>query len=273
MFPGRTPRILYITEGILLRQMQGDPRLTGVSVLVFDEFHERHLEGDVALARALQIQRSTRPDLKIVVMSATLETALLAEYLKPCEILESAGQAFPVTLEYLPKPSDAAIWEQAADACESGCSCRVNAPRATFSFSCRAHMRFPGRSAHCATARPRAVSLFMPSTASCLRPTRTRRSRPARSARSSSATNVAETSLTIDGVRAVIDSGLARMARFDPHRGINTLLIEKISRASAQQRLGRAGRTAAGHGVRLWTEFEHEGRPAADAAGRFVAWN
>src|ERR1700744_4438317 len=101
----RETRTLYVTEGILLRQMQENPALPGVSVLVFDEFHERHLEGDLALARARQIQQTARPDLKIVVMSATLEPGLLAEYLKPCEILESPGKMFLVSVEYLPKPS------------------------------------------------------------------------------------------------------------------------------------------------------------------------
>ncbi len=107
----RATRILYVTEGILLRQMQENPALPGVAALVFDEFHERHLEGDVALARARQIQQAARPDLKIVVMSATLETTLLTEYLGPdVEILASEGRTFPVTVEYLPKPDDAPAW-------------------------------------------------------------------------------------------------------------------------------------------------------------------
>jgi ATP-dependent helicase HrpB len=256
---GRETRIMYVTEGILLRQMQDDPTLPGIGALVFDEFHERHLEGDLALARARQIQETLRPDLKIVVMSATLETGLLADYLKPCEILESPGRMFPVTIEYLPKPSEAPIWEQAADACEQAV----------------ASGKYPEGD----------VLIFMPGafeiqrTLSALRDSSATRGfvlhalhgelpaaeqdaavTPGGKRKIIVSTNVAETSLTIDGVRLVIDSGLARVARFDPHRGINTLLIEKISRASAQQRLGRAGRTAAGHGVRLWTEREHEQR-------------
>jgi ATP-dependent helicase HrpB len=255
----RETRILYVTEGILLRQMQESSTLPGVSVLVFDEFHERHLEGDLALARARQIQQTTRPDLKIIVMSATLETTLLAEYLKPVEILESPGKMFPVTLEYLPKPSDAPAWELAADACErllnSG-KCpegdilifmpgayeiqrTLNAVRDSLSardFAFHAlHGELPPAEQDAAVTPSQKRKVIV-------------------------STNVAETSLTIDGVRVVIDSGLARVARFDPHRGINTLLIEKISRASAQQRLGRAGRTAPGHGVRLWTEREQEQR-------------
>jgi len=257
----RDTRIIYVTEGILLRQMQENPALPGVSALVFDEFHERHLEGDVALARARQIQQSARPDLKIVVMSATLETALLTDYLKPVEVLESPGKMFPVTLEYLPKPSDAPVWEQAADACErllnSGQAPEgdilvfmpgayeiqrtLNALRSVLSgqvFAFHAlHGELPPAEQDAAVGPSPKRKVIV-------------------------STNVAETSLTIDGVRVVIDSGLARVARFDPHRGINTLLIEKISRASAQQRLGRAGRTAPGHGIRLWTERENEQRSA-----------
>jgi ATP-dependent helicase HrpB len=257
----RETRILYVTEGILLRQMQENPSLPGVSVLIFDEFHERHLEGDLALARACQIRRAIRPDLKIIVMSATLETQLLSEYLAPCELIESAGKTFPVSVEYLPKPDDAPGWELAADACE----------------------RAVGSSA-CAEGD---VLIFMPGAYEIQRTLNTLRDRlwarefafhalhgelpaaeqdaavsPGGKRKIIVSTNVAETSLTIDGVRVVIDSGLARMARFDPHRGINTLLIEKISRASAQQRLGRAGRTAPGHCVRLWTQREQDERPA-----------
>lgn len=257
----RDTRILYVTEGILLRQMQENPTLPGISVLVFDEFHERHLEGDLALARARQIQQSARPDLKIIVMSATLETQLLCDYLKPVEVLESPGRMFPVSIEYLPKPDDAPVWKLAAEACErllntGKCpegdilifmpgayeiqrtlqAVRDNLSAHDFAFHAL-HGELPPAEQDAAVT-PGAKRKVIVST------------------------NVAETSLTIDGVRVVIDSGLARVARFDPHRGINTLLIEKISRASAQQRLGRAGRTAPGHGVRLWTEREHDQRSA-----------
>jgi ATP-dependent helicase HrpB len=257
----RDTRILYVTEGILLRQMQENAALPGVGVLVFDEFHERHLEGDVALARARQIQQSSRPDLKIIVMSATLETGLLKEYLQPVEVLESPGKMFPVSLEYLPKPSEAPAWELAADACENALNSgkcpegdilifmpgtyeiqrTLNAVRDSLSsrdFAFHAlHGELPPAEQDAAVSPSQKRKVIV-------------------------STNVAETSLTIDGVRVVIDSGLARVARFDPHRGINTLLIEKISRASALQRLGRAGRTAPGHGIRLWTEREHEMRAA-----------
>ena len=110
-------RIRFVTEGVLLRQMVGDPRLTGVTVLIFDEFHERHLYGDIALARALEIQASIRPDLKIVVMSATLDTDLLEAHLRPCNVLTSQGRTFPVEIEYLKRETiDEPPWEVAADA-------------------------------------------------------------------------------------------------------------------------------------------------------------
>lgn len=250
-------RIRYVTEGILLRQMLADPKLRGISAIVFDEFHERHLYGDISLARALDLQESHRPDLQIVVMSATLDCAALEKYLAPCEVLASEGRTFPVEVEYLDRPlGDTPVWDAAAD---------------TFA---RLAARVPGD-----------ALVFMPGsyeisrTISALRDSGAAKGclvlplhgelpvadQDAAVARYDQrkiivSTNVAETSLTIDGVRLVIDGGLARMARFDPYRGINTLLIEKISRASADQRAGRAGRTAPGVCARLWTEREHGDR-------------
>lgn len=252
-------RIRFVTEGILLRQMSFDANLRGVSAIVFDEFHERHLYGDISLARALQIQRTTRPDLKLIVMSATLDAGLLQSYLAPCDTLVSQGRSFPVRIEYLPKRADfdaEPVWEVAARECE-----RI------------------------AAATPGDLLVFMPGayeisrTVAAVQHARGLRDfvvfplhgelPPEQQDRAVArydnrkiivSTNVAETSLTIDGVTAVVDCGLARIARFDPHRGINTLLVEKISAASADQRAGRAGRTAPGVCVRLWTEKEHEQR-------------
>jgi len=99
-------RIRFVTEGILLRQMSFDADLRGISTIIFDEFHERHLYGDISLARALQIQQATRPDLKLIVMSATLDAGLLKAYLAPCEVLVSQGRSFPVRIEYLPKAGE-----------------------------------------------------------------------------------------------------------------------------------------------------------------------
>jgi ATP-dependent helicase HrpB len=256
-------RIRFVTEGILLRQMSFDPALRGISAVVFDEFHERHLYGDISLARARQIQNTTRPDLKIIVMSATLDAAVLRDYLAPCEVLTSQGRSFPVKIEHLPRAVDferEPVWDVAARECarvaaETPGDLLVFMPGA-YEISrtvqavqgeraLRGFVTFPLHGELPPDAQDRAVARY--GTRKII-----------------VSTNVAETSLTIDGVTAVIDSGLARVARYDPHRGINTLLIEKISAASADQRAGRAGRTAPGVCVRLWTEREHAQRPAQE---------
>jgi ATP-dependent helicase HrpB len=254
-------RICYLTEGVLLRRMLADPDLRGVSAVIFDEFHERHLYGDITLARVLQIQESTRPDLIVIVMSATLDVASVRKYLEPCALLSSEGRAYPVSIEYLSKPAGAApVWEAAVKELQRlarghpegdalvfmpgvyEISRTVEAARAALGpdfivFPLHGELA-PGDQDAAVARYPRRKVVV--------------------------ATNVAETSLTIDGVRLVIDSGLARIPRYDPHRGINTLLVEKISRASADQRAGRAGRTAPGHCLRLWTAHEHQGRPAQE---------
>ncbi|MBW8781396.1 MAG: ATP-dependent helicase HrpB [Verrucomicrobia bacterium] len=252
-------KIRFVTEGILLRQMSFDATLRGVSALVFDEFHERHLYGDISLARAVQIQQTTRPDLKIVVMSATLDALVLKEYLAPCEVLTSQGRSYPVAVEYLPKSVnfesdpvwDVAAREAARVSAKTPGDLLVFMPGAyeinrtlqalQFQRELSGFVIFPLHGELPPDQQDRAVAKY-------------------ETRKIIVSTNVAETSLTIDGVTAVIDCGLARVARFDPHRGINTLLIEKISIASADQRAGRAGRTAPGVCVRLWTEREHSGR-------------
>lgn len=256
-------RIRFVTEGVLLRQMLNDPTLEGVSAIIFDEFHERHLYGDITLAQALELQTTLRPDLKLIVMSATLDTAGLENYLAPCHVLQSEGRTYPVEIRYLEgriSRNETPVWEQAATALEA-----------------------------LADTTGGDVLIFMPGvyeisrTIGAIRESRLGRQfvvlplhgelpvaeQDAAVARYDQrkvivSTNVAETSLTIDGVRVVIDSGLARIARFDPYRGINTLLVEKISRASADQRAGRAGRTASGVALRLWSEREHYDRPAQE---------
>jgi ATP-dependent helicase HrpB len=255
-------RICYVTEGVLLRRMLADPDLTGISAILFDEFHERHLYGDITLARALQIQELTRPDLLIVVMSATLDVDAVQKYLRPCVVLTSQGRAYPVAVEYLSKPAgDTPVWELAVKELQRlvrqhpqgdvlifmpgiyEITRTVQVGRDTFGQQFAVfplHGELPPIDQDAAVARCDRRKIVV-------------------------STNVAETSLTIDGVRLVIDSGLARMPRYDPYRGINTLLVEKISRAAAEQRAGRAGRTAPGHCLRLWTAHEHNARPAHEA--------
>ena len=254
-------RIRFATEGLLLRQMVRDPRLRGVAAIIFDEFHERHLYGDITLARALDLQETERPDLKLLVMSATLDAAPLEQYLKPCRVLESRGRTHPVEIEYAATPGyldKRPIWDQAAEAfgdfVGSGgqgdvlifmpggfeISQTLEALRrrdeARGFLLLPLHGELPPREQDAAVARYDKRKVVV-------------------------ATNVAETSLTIDGIRCVIDSGLARIPRYDPYRGINTLLIEKISRSAADQRAGRAGRTAPGLCRRLWSREEHAHRP------------
>jgi len=250
-------KILFVTEGILLRQMLADPQLRGISTLVFDEFHERHLYGDITLARALDLQDTVRPDLKIVVMSATLDGAELQEYLKPAEILTSEGRMFPVEISHLSHdPKDDPIWETATDAVAEHFESTegdvlVFMPGA---YEIQRTIReLQGRlGGRCAV---------LPLHGELPAAEQDRAVNRSQGRKVIVSTNVAETSLTIDGVTLVVDSGLARVARYDPNRGINTLLIEKISAASAAQRAGRAGRTAPGLCVRLWTERDHTRRP------------
>ena len=256
-------RIRFVTEGVLLRQLLNDPHLRGVSAIVFDEFHERHLYGDITLARSLHLQETKRPDLKLIVMSATLDAGQLESYMAPCKTLKSQGRTFPVEIEYLPRaihPEHDKIWDVAAEALEQlaevndgdvlvfmpgayEISRTVEALRHSRVGSeflvLPLHGELPVADQDAAVAQYYQRKVVV-------------------------ATNVAETSLTIDGIRLVIDSGLARIPRYDPNRGINTLLVEKISRASADQRTGRAGRTAPGHCLRLWTDIEQEGRPAQE---------
>ena len=254
-------KIRFVTEGILLRQMSFDPDLKGINALVFDEFHERHLYGDISLARALQIQKTTRPDLLIIVMSATLDAAGLSDYLAPAALLTSQGRSFPVDVRHLPKRVDfekEPVWEAAARTCRDLADTtsgdflvfmpgayEINRTVQTLSATLRGFVVLPLHGELPPEQQDRAVTR-------------------ADTRKIIVATNVAETSLTIEGVTVVVDTGLARVARYDPHRGINTLLIEKISRASADQRAGRAGRTAPGVCLRLWTEREHEQRAAQE---------
>src|ERR1017187_1414515 len=249
-------RIRYVTEGILLRQMLTDKNLRGISAVIFDEFHERHLYGDITLARALQIQETTRPDLIIIVMSATLDVGPLREYLKPCELLSSEGRTFPVDIEYLDKTlGDWPVWEAAVKELE----------QLVTQHEGDALVFMPGAYEISRTVRGAQDALGSQFIVLPLHgdlPTNDQDAAVAQYDRRKIvvSTNVAETSLTIDGVRIVIDSGLARIPRYDPYRGINTLLVEKISRASADQRAGRAGRTPPGPCVTSWAHREHAPR-------------
>ncbi len=258
---GPGTRIRFITEAILLRQLVEDRKLSGVSILIFDEFHERHVHGDIGLARALQLQRDHRPDLKIVVMSATLDTDRLVDYLKPATIVESKGRTYPVTTEYWKKSvgrDTTPVWEAAREAFESWKGSGGEGDVLVFmpgNFEI-------GRTIQ-AMQNSRAADdyLILPLHGELPPEQQDQAVSPQDRPRIVVSTNVAETSLTIDGIKLVIDSGLARIAHYDNHRGINTLHIHPVSQASADQRTGRAGRTSEGHCIRLWTERDHQHRP------------
>src|SRR5690349_960780 len=251
-------RICFVTEGILLRWLQEDRSLADVGVILFDEFHERNLLSDVALALVKQIQQAQRADLKMVVMSATLDAEPVARYLNDCPILISEGQSFPVQVNYLDSHDERPFTEQAADTVER----IVNGgdPGDILVF-------MPGMGEINATinalraARTNERLSLIPLHGELQPEEQDRAFAPNALRKVVVATNVAETSVTIDGIRHVVDSGDARVARYDAERGIGTLFIEEISRASADQRKGRAGRTAPGTCHRLWTESGHLNRP------------
>src|SRR5213594_1625320 len=256
-------RIKFETEGVLLRQLIDDPVFTGIQAIIFDEFHERHLYGDVTLARALDIQEQKRPDLILIVMSATLDSRALEKYLAPCAVLRSEGRMFPVDVDYLPRRLGSTappVWDLAADAFSQGVRPSDDRPDVLIFMPGSYEIH---RTIEAVRQRPESKGYGLLPLHGELPP----RDQDQAVAQYDHpkvvvATNVAETSITIEGVRLVIDSGLARIPRYDPKRGINTLLVEKISRASAEQRAGRAGRTASGHCMRLWSEAEHAERPA-----------
>ena len=250
-------RICFVTEGILLRWLQDDRTLGNIGAVVFDEFHERNLLSDVALALVKHLQQTQRPDLAMVVMSATLDAEPVAAYLDQCPILISEGQSYPVDVGYLSVPDHGAITAQAAETVER--IINGGAPGDILVF-------MPGRGEINGTLDA-LRGLRTGERVACiplhgeLEPQEQDRAFAPNSLRKVIvATNVAETSITIDGIRHVVDSGVARVARYDAERGIGTLLLEPISRASADQRKGRAGRTAPGTCHRLWTTSSHKDR-------------
>lgn len=254
-------RILYATEGILLRRLLGDPHLEGISAIIFDEFHERHLYGDITLARAIELQESSRPDLRIVVMSATLEGSRIKAYLGGCPELTAEGRTYPVEIEYLKyEPHDDSPWELAAESVAEEFD-RTEGDILVFMPGAYEI----GRTIRELENRIGRLATILPLHGELQASDQDRAVAKSANRKIIVSTNVAETSLTIDGVRTVIDAGLARVQRHDPNRGINTLLIDKISKASADQRAGRAGRTSAGRCLRLWTERDHSRRAEREA--------
>ena len=247
-------RIEVVTEGILTRMLQDDPMLEGVGALLFDEFHERHLAGDLGLALALDVQAGLREDLRIVVMSATLDGEKLARVLDAPR-LSSAGRSFPVGIAHFPARRDESPESQARRAVEHALAAHagdvlVFLPGRREIARVQAALLASQEEEQAVAVLPLHGDLPVDQQAKVLQPDVHGRRRVVL------ATNVAESSVTLPGVRVVIDSGLAREPRFDPNSGCSRLDVVPIAQASADQRAGRAGRVAEGWTYRLWPQSQ-----------------
>jgi ATP-dependent helicase HrpB len=263
---GPETRILVVTEGILVQRLQADPFLEDVGAVIFDELHERNLQTDLSLAMARRVQREVRPDLKLVAMSATLDPGLVAAFLGGAPTIESRGRLHPVDILYMEsprtdRPDDRAISSHIAGQIAAGVR-RVLAATPgdilVFLPGVGEIQRSAEALAGLAAERDLAVlplygDLPAEQQDAVLRPLERRKV--------VLATNVAESSITLDGVTAVVDSGLVRRLRFDPSTGLDRLELGRVSRASADQRAGRAGRQAPGICLRLWPAWEQATLP------------
>lgn len=255
-------RIRFLTEGLFLRRLQTDPKLSGVGAVLLDEFHERSVAADLSLGLIRQLQETCRPELRLVPMSATLDANALSNWLD-CPMINAQGRAYPVDMRYRSIEANTAPWQAATDALGDLLQSEVEGDVLVFMPGAYEIRRTIQRMEEQIDRRwnlrfhPLYSALSIREQDAALAPSDQRRVIVS--------TNVAETSITIEGIRHVIDSGLARVHRHDPRRGIDVLLIEHISRASSQQRAGRAGRTAPGTCTRLWSQAEDSARPERDA--------
>jgi ATP-dependent helicase HrpB len=248
----RATRIEVVTEGIFSRQILDDPELNGVAAVLFDEFHERSLDADLGLALARDAQTGLREDLRILVMSATLDGARVARLLGEAPVIASEGRAFPVETRYLGRKADAPLERQMADAI--ALALRAD-PGSVLAFlpgaaEIRRTQNFLTERVHDASIE--IVPLFGALDASVQ--DRAIAPAPKGHRKVVLATSIAETSLTIEGVRIVVDSGVARVPRYEPDIGLTRLETVRASRAAVDQRRGRAGRTEPGVCYRLWDE-------------------
>ncbi|BCM16868.1 ATP-dependent helicase HrpB [Mesorhizobium sp. J8] len=252
-------RILVVTEGVLSRMILDDPELPGVSAVIFDEFHERSLDGDFGLALALDVQGALRPDLRLLVMSATLDGARVAKLLSEAPVIESEGRAFPVDIRYDDRPAGTAVEDAMAKAVRAALAGEQGSVLAFLPGQReieRTAERLQGNVAADTDIVPLYGQLDNRAQDQAIRPA------PAGRRKVVLATSIAETSITIEGVRVVIDSGLSRLPRYEPASGLTRLETVRVSRASADQRAGRAGRTQAGVAVRLWRAEQTASLPA-----------
>jgi ATP-dependent helicase HrpB len=254
---GPRTRILAVTPGILLRLLQDDPYLEKVSIVLFDEFHERSLDSDLALGMVRLVQQTVRPELRIVVMSATLAVEQVAAYLGGCPVVTGEGRLYPVDVVYEPRPEHrpwaaavAGAVERLLD--ETAGDVLVFLP-GLYEIRQAARQLEDLAEQRDLTVLPLHGDLPPEQQDAALLPQDRRKV--------VLATNVAETSVTVEGITGVVDTGLARLLVFDPRVGLDRLQLQPISRAAAEQRAGRAGRTRPGMCVRLWGEVAQRGRP------------
>ena len=254
---GPRTRLRFLTEGVLTRRLLSDPALAGVSTVILDEFHERHLDSDLALALLRRL-----PNIRLIVMSATLDAAPIAKFLGGCPILRSEGKLYDLAIEYTPH-SPAPLEEQVATALERLTSpARKGGGDVLVFLPGAAEIRRAARAIEPIASR---LGLLVMPLHGDLSPTEQDRAvSPADRPKVILSTNVAESSVTIEGVAAVIDSGLARVAADSPWTGLPSVEVRRISQASATQRAGRAGRTAPGCVIRLYSAEDFHRRPAAD---------
>src|ERR1019366_1775291 len=262
---GPRTRLRFLTEGVLTRRMLSDPDLERVGCVVLDEFHERHLEGDVALALLWRLQRTRRPDLKLVVMSATLEAAPVAQYLagkgrQPLPVLRSAGRQHQLEIEYTPH-SAAPVEDQVAAALQGGAVRGLTGHVLVFP---RGSVEIRRAQPACAALARRHAWQLLPLYGDQSPEEQDRAVAPCAQTKIILSTNVAESSITIEGVASVIDSGLARVASHSPWSGLPALQVARISQASAHPRHGRGGRTGPGRAIRLYPLEDFVRRPAQD---------
>ena len=263
-------RIEVVTEGILTRMIQSDPELTGVGLVIFDEFHERSLNADLGLALCLEVRGALRADLHLLVMSATLDAGPVAALMGDAPVVTSQGRAWPVETRWLPRPPDASLRLEAVVA---------GAIRAALDETAKdlgggVLVFLPGEGE---IRRVEAMLSGLPGVD--LRPlfgamtfaAQRAALAPAVGRKVVLATSIAETSLTLPDIRVVVDAGRARRARFDPNSGMSRLVTERVTKAEAEQRRGRAGRVAAGVCYRLWTRGEEGGLAAFPPAEIEVA--
>ena len=250
-------RVEVITEGLLLRRLQSDPGLDGVAAVILDEIHERSLESDLGLALCLDLQRMLRPDLRLLAMSATADGARLSGLMN-ADIIESAGRMFPVTVRH--QPRDIPHIRDLSDAVARA----IRAALTQHEGDILAFLPGMAEIRRTQTALDGCGALVLPLHGDLPPAEQDRALRPADTRRIVLATSIAETSLTVPGVRIVVDGGWRRTPRLDPATGLTRLTTARISRAAADQRAGRAGREAPGTAIRVWSPALHRGLPAFD---------